>query len=44
MWFRAGEVRRGTELKDELLLFAAKGDDLAVHLDAVAGGIEDVSD
>ena len=37
VWFRAGEVRRGTELKDELLLFAAKGDELAVHLDAVAG-------
>jgi type IV pilus assembly protein PilM len=37
VWFRAGEVRRGTELKDELLLFAAKGEDLAVHLDAAAG-------
>ena len=37
VWFRAGEVRRGTELKDELLLFAAKGEDLSAHLDAVAG-------
>jgi type IV pilus assembly protein PilM len=35
-WFRAGEVRRGTEVKDELLLFAAKGEDLALHLDAAA--------
>ncbi|HUO08609.1 MAG TPA: pilus assembly protein PilM [Phycisphaerae bacterium] len=37
VWFRAGEVRRGTEVKDELLLFAAKGQDLALHLDAAAG-------
>ncbi|MGN6371109.1 MAG: pilus assembly protein PilM [Phycisphaerae bacterium] len=36
VWFRAGEVRRGTELKDELLLFASKGEDLAMHLDALA--------
>ncbi|HVS71134.1 MAG TPA: pilus assembly protein PilM [Phycisphaerae bacterium] len=27
-WFRAGEVRRGTEVKDELLLFAARGETL----------------
>jgi type IV pilus assembly protein PilM len=26
VWFRAGEVRRGTEVKDELLLFAVNGD------------------
>jgi len=25
VWFRAGEVRRGTEVKDELLLFAVEG-------------------
>jgi len=25
VWFRAGEVRRGTEVKDEILLFAVEG-------------------
>ncbi len=25
VWFRAGEVRRGTEIKDEILLFAVEG-------------------
>ena len=34
VWFRAGEVRRGTEVKDELLLFAAEGSTLTSHLDA----------
>jgi type IV pilus assembly protein PilM len=33
-WFRAGEVRRGTEVKDELLLFAVRGDTLTVPLAA----------
>ncbi len=37
VWFRAGEVRRGTEIKDELLLFAAQGETLKLHLDAAAG-------
>ncbi len=36
VWFRAGEVRRGTETKDELLLFAAQGETLSLHLDAAA--------
>jgi type IV pilus assembly protein PilM len=36
VWFRAGEVRRGTEVKDELLLFAARGEDLALYLNAAA--------
>lgn len=32
VWFRAGEVRRGTEVKDELLLFAVNGDLLNGYL------------
>lgn len=36
-WFRAGEVRRGTEVKDELLLFAVRGETLAEALAAAAG-------
>jgi type IV pilus assembly protein PilM len=36
VWFRAGEVRRGTEVKDELLLFAIQGQPLTAHLDAAA--------
>lgn len=36
VWFRAGEVRRGTETKDELLIFAAQGETLSMHLDAAA--------
>ncbi|MCL2640550.1 MAG: pilus assembly protein PilM [Phycisphaerales bacterium] len=35
-WFRAGEVRRGTEVKDELLLFALRGESLTAHLDAIS--------
>ena len=35
-WFRAGEVRRGTEVKDELLLFAVKPDVLRAGIDALA--------
>ncbi|HVX84589.1 MAG TPA: pilus assembly protein PilM [Phycisphaerae bacterium] len=33
-WFRAGEVRRGTEVKDELLLFAARGETLSAPIAA----------
>jgi type IV pilus assembly protein PilM len=36
VWFRAGEVRRGTEIKDELLLFAVRGETLSLYLDAAA--------
>jgi type IV pilus assembly protein PilM len=36
VWFRAGEIRRGTEVKDELLLFAIQGQALIAHLDATA--------
>jgi type IV pilus assembly protein PilM len=36
VWFRAGEIRRGTEAKDELLLFAIQGQSLTAHLDAAA--------
>jgi type IV pilus assembly protein PilM len=36
VWFRAGEVRRGTEIKDELLLFAIQAQPLSAHLDAAA--------
>jgi type IV pilus assembly protein PilM len=36
VWFRAGEVRRGTEIKDELLLFAVQGETLSLYLDAAA--------
>jgi type IV pilus assembly protein PilM len=44
VYFRSGEVRRGTEIKDELLLFAAPGEALrsclescsALHLDVDA--------
>ena len=32
VWFRAGEVRRGTEVKDELLLFAVNGELLNTHV------------
>jgi type IV pilus assembly protein PilM len=35
-WFRAGEVRRGTEVKDELLLFAVRGETLSAPLAAAA--------
>jgi type IV pilus assembly protein PilM len=35
VWFRAGEVRRGTEVKDELLLFAIKGEMLNSYIQAV---------
>jgi Tfp pilus assembly PilM family ATPase len=34
VYFRAGEIRRGTETKDELLLFAVQGPALTSHLDA----------
>jgi type IV pilus assembly protein PilM len=32
VWFRAGEVRRGTEVKDEILLFAVEGGVLGEYL------------
>jgi type IV pilus assembly protein PilM len=35
VWFRAGEVRRGTEVKDELLLFAVNGGVLHGYLQAL---------
>lgn len=31
-WYRAGEVRRGTEVRDEVLLFAAPSDTLRQHV------------
>jgi type IV pilus assembly protein PilM len=34
-WFRAGEVRRGTEVKDEILLFAVPGDVLNEHIQSL---------
>ncbi len=37
VWFRAGEVRRGTEVKDEILLFAVEGSVLASYVEAVSG-------
>jgi type IV pilus assembly protein PilM len=37
VWFRAGEVRRGTEVKDEILLFAVEGGALADAIQALAG-------
>ncbi len=36
VYFRAGEVRRGTEIKEELLLFAATGDTLRKYMGALA--------
>jgi type IV pilus assembly protein PilM len=39
--FVAGEARRGTEVRDELLLFAASSDTLRWHIDGfVAAGLE----
>ncbi len=35
VYFLAGEVRRGTEVKDEVLLFAAPEDVLRSHLEAI---------
>src|ERR1035437_7971535 len=35
VWFRAGEIRRGTEAKDELLLFAVQEPALTAHVDAL---------
>jgi type IV pilus assembly protein PilM len=36
-YFRAGEVRRGTEVKDELLVFAAAPDVITPYLEAFMG-------
>jgi type IV pilus assembly protein PilM len=36
VWFRAGEVRRGTEIKDEILLFAVEGSVLTRYVQAVS--------
>ncbi len=36
VWFRVGEVRRGTEVKDELLLFAAEGAVLTDYIQALS--------
>ncbi len=33
-WFRAGEVRRGTEVKDELLLFAVRSETMSAPIAA----------
>ena len=35
-YFIAGEARRGTEVRDELLLFAASGDTLRQHVEEIA--------
>jgi type IV pilus assembly protein PilM len=35
-WFRAGEVRRGTEVKDEILLFAVEGGVLNEYMQGMA--------
>jgi type IV pilus assembly protein PilM len=35
VWFRAGEVRRGTEVKDEILLFAVEGDVLNDYIQSL---------
>ncbi len=41
VWFRAGEVRRGTEVKDELLLFAVNGELLNTHVQClVSAGLQ----
>ncbi len=37
VWFRAGEVRRGTEVKDELLLFAVNGETLNGYIQSLSG-------
>ena len=37
VWFRAGEVRRGTEVKDEILLFAVEGGVLSSYVETLAG-------
>jgi type IV pilus assembly protein PilM len=37
VWFRAGEVRRGTEIKDEILLFAVEGGVLNEYIQSLAG-------
>jgi type IV pilus assembly protein PilM len=37
VWFRAGEVRRGTEVKDEILLFAVQGGVLNDYIQALGG-------
>ena len=36
VWFRAGEVRRGTEVKDEILLFAVEGGVLNEYIQCLA--------
>ena len=36
VWFRVGEVRRGTEVKDELLLFAVEGSLLTDYIQALS--------
>jgi len=37
VWFRAGEVRRGTEVKDEILLFAVEGGILNDYMQGLMG-------
>ncbi|HEY4329707.1 MAG TPA: pilus assembly protein PilM [Phycisphaerae bacterium] len=37
VWFRGGEVRRGTEVKDEILLFAVEGGVLTDYIQSLAG-------
>src|SRR5215216_1017490 len=36
VWFRAGEVRRGTEVKDEILLFAVEAGILANYVQTIS--------
>ncbi len=36
-WFRVGEVRRGTEVKDEILLFAVEGLVLGRYIESLSG-------
>jgi type IV pilus assembly protein PilM len=41
VWFRSGEVRRGTEVKDELLLFAINGEVLNSYIEVItAAGLQ----
>lgn len=35
-WFRVGEVRRGTEVKDEILLFAVEGPVLGQYIESLS--------
>ncbi|HVT82214.1 MAG TPA: pilus assembly protein PilM [Phycisphaerae bacterium] len=43
-WFRVGEVRRGTEVKDEILLFAVEGPVLHEYIEVISDvGLEIVA-